>query len=476
MAKVCFNMTQDRLRALPSVTALLEDSRLVALLRGRRRSWLTRLIQEVLGDLRRELLQDQGPFQERDQLLDRAVQEVQRLQAELLQPALRRVLNGTGVVVHTNLGRSNYPASALAAATRAASFNSDLEYDLQAGTRGHRGRKIERKVALLTGAEDALIVNNNAAAVWLGVRYFSSGGPVILSRGEVVAIGGSFRMHEILAETGCRLIEVGTTNRTSLDDYREALEPGATVLKVHRSNFVVEGFTEEVSLAELAALCREGDARLVFDAGSGTLYPFAEFGLPEAETLLTEDLGTGPDLVTCSGDKLLGGPQAGILLGGRRIIDGLRAHPMRRALRVDKTTLAALDAVLNMYLEAEGRPQIPTLDQLAQPLTQLEARAAALLQELKAEAPPGWRGQVVVGQSSVGGGSFSNVTMESRLLLWTGPKAELEACHQLLRLGNPALVGRMNQDGLAVDVRTLIEEELPLVVEAFCRAWNRLVG
>ena len=239
------------------------------------------------------------------------------------------------------------------------------------------------------------------------------------------------------------------------------------MLKVHRSNFVVEGFTEDVSLADLAALCRQEDARLVFDAGSGTLYPFAEFGLPEAETLLTEDLAAGPDLVTCSGDKLLGGPQAGILLGDSKAIDGLRQHPMRRAFRVDKTTLAALDAVLNLYLEAEDRPQIPTLDLLAQPLTQLKARAEQLLQELKAEAPARWSGQVVAGQSSVGGGSFSNVTMESRLLLWKGPKAELEACHQFLRLGDPALVGRMNQDGLAVDVRTLIEEELPLVAEAF---------
>lgn len=463
---------QNRLRELPQISVLLDDLRVAPLMQGRKRDWMTRLVQEVVADLRRRLQADRGPVLTRDELADQAVAAIVRGHDALLRPAWRRVLNGTGVVVHTNLGRSNLPAAAADAARTVAMRNSDLEYDLEKGARGHRGRGVERKAALLTGAEDALVVNNNAAAVWLAVRFLSRGGPVILSRGEVVAIGGSFRMNEILAETGCRLVEIGTTNRTGLKDYDAAIEPGATVLKVHRSNFTVEGFTEETGLADLAELCRARGARLVYDAGSGALFPFAEVGLPVGETELAEDVATGADLVTCSGDKLLGGCQAGIILGTRNLIDGLRGHPMRRAFRVDKTTLAALDAVLTQYLAGERRPEVPTIAQLALSLDALQERAERLLAALAPHAPAAWRGRVAPGRSSVGGGSFSSASVESRLIQWDGPKDDLERCHLKLRLGDPALVGRMNQDGLAVDVRTLTDDEFPLVEAAFRRAWT----
>jgi len=463
---------QSRLRELPQVSALFEEARLGPLLAGRRRQWMTRVIQGVVDDLRGELRQDTGPVRARAALLEIAVDRVLAKHRALTGKSWTRVLNGTGVVVHTNLGRSCFPAVAAEAARQVALYNSDLEFDLASGTRGHRGRQVEEKAALLAAADDALVVNNNAAAVWLAVRHLSRGGRVVLSRGEVVAIGGSFRMHEILAETGCTLVEVGTTNRTSLDDYRRALEPGTTVLKVHRSNFTVEGFTEDVSVADLAEMCREASCPLVYDAGSGILFPCGELGLPEGETLLADDVAAGPDLVTCSGDKLLGGCQAGIIFGSRDLVAGLRKHPMRRALRVDKTTLAALDAVLTEYLNAADRPPLPTLDQLACPLEELESRAASLLDMLTPLAPAGWSGAVTGGESSVGGGSFSTTSIASRLVLWQAPKAELETCHQRLRMGDPALVGRMNQDGLAVDVRTITAEEMPLVVAAFKAAWD----
>jgi len=435
---------------------------------------MTRIIQGVVDDFRLELKQASGPVTKRPGLLEAAVERVLVRHRALTVKSWTRVLNGTGVVVHTNLGRSCFPAAAAAAAREVALYNSDLEFDLESGTRGHRGRAVEEKAALLAGAADALVVNNNAAAVWLAVRHLSKGGRVVLSRGEVVAIGGSFRMHEILAETGCTLVEVGTTNRTSLEDYRKALQPGTTVLKVHRSNFVVEGFTEEVNLAELSALCRDAGCPLIYDAGSGAFFPYEDLGLPVGETLLTEDLAAGPDLVTCSGDKLLGGCQAGILYGSRELVSGLRNHPMRRAFRVDKTTLAALDAVLTEYLMAEERPPVPTLDRLAASLDYLQEKAERLLSELTRSAPKGWSGAVTPGRSSVGGGSFSTVSIESRLVQWKADKQQLETCHQRLRAGDPALVGRMNQDGLAVDVRTITEEELPLVVAAFRAAWTDL--
>ncbi len=462
----------SRLRELPQISVLLADARLAPLLEGRRKEWLTRVIQGVVAELRAELKKAKGPVLNREQLLNLAVERIVNKKNTLEKKSWTRVLNGTGVVVHTNLGRSCFPPAAAEAARTVALHNSDLEFDLPSGIRGHRGRMVEEKAALLAGAEDALIINNNAAAVWLAVRHFSQGGRVVLSRGEVVAIGGSFRMHEILAETGCTLVEVGTTNRTSLEDYRAAMTPGTTILKVHRSNFTVEGFTEDVTVPELAALCQAEGCPLVYDAGSGAFFPYEELGLPAGETLLAEDVATGADLITCSGDKLLGGCQAGIIYGSRAEVAKLRKHPMRRAFRVDKTTLAALDEILTAYLREEGRPAIPTLDQLAQGLDVLAERAEKLRQELVAEAPAGWTAAVVPGHSSVGGGTFSATSIESRLLMWTGPKAELERCHQWLRLGDPALVGRMNQEGLAVDVRTIAEAEMELVAQAFRLAWQ----
>ncbi len=468
------NDIQQRLRELPQISVLLGNDVVRGMARGRRQAWVTRLVQNVVDDLRRELLVSSGPVRTRDELTVDVLERIHVRWRQMLAPAWTRVLNGTGVVVHTNLGRSNLSPQAAAAAAMVAGANCDLEFDLQRGQRGHRGRRVEEKIALLAGAEDALVINNNAAAVWLAVRFLGGQGPVLLSRGEVVAIGGSFRMNEILAETGCRLVEVGTTNRTGLKDYAEALIPGATVLKVHRSNFTVAGFTEDVLLPDLAAVCREKGAHLIYDAGSGALFPFGELGLPEGETQLAEDVAAGPDLVTCSGDKLLGACQAGIILGSRALISGMRNHPMRRAFRVDKITLAVLDSVATAYLESEAVPAVPTISLLAQSEDVLQARAEKLLAELAPHAPGSWRGQVVSGRSSVGGGSFSCASIPSRLVLWQGPKALLESCHLLLRTGDPALVGRMNQEGLAVDVRTIAPQEEALVVTAFCRAWEKI--
>jgi len=467
---------QSRLREIPQVSAVLEDTRLAGFLAGRRRLWAGRVVQEELERLRARLREYRGPVATRADLHEELVAAVATRCLRLLRPAWTRVLNGTGVVVHTNLGRAGLPESAADAVRTVAVRYSDLELDLESGRRGHRGRLVERKAALLAGSEDALVVNNNAAALWLAVRYLSRGGPVLLSRGEIVAIGGSFRLHEIIAETGSTLIEVGTTNRTTLEDYRRALVPGAVVLKVHRSNFAMEGFTAETSLADLAALCAREGCPLVYDAGSGLLVAPADLGLPPGETLLGDDVATGCDLVTCSGDKLLGGCQAGIILGRAAHVAGLREHPLRRAVRVDKMTLAALDAVLTAYLDATGLPALPALAALALTPDELQARAESLRDALAVHAPVGWRGQVVAGVSSVGGGAYSTAELETRLLLFSGPHEELEACHQRLRRQDPALVARLNQDGLGVDPRAIADDEVPLVVAAFIDAWAPLTA
>ena len=307
----------------------------------------------------------------------------------------------------------------------------------------------------------------------LAVRACAGANRVVLSRGEIVAIGGSFRLDEILRETGCELVEVGTTNRTRPQDYREALRPGAVVLKVHRSNFVQQGFVEEVALRELAELCRAAGHVLIYDAGSGQLADLSGVGLTGHRTL-QEDLADGPDLVTCSGDKLLGGGQAGLVLGRSDLIARLRDHPLRRALRVDKTTLAALDGTLTLYLEGTHLQDVPTLAFLERTEAELERLAHVLLASLADAAPAGWHGSVVTGLAQVGGGCSADATLPTRLVQWRAPREELERCHRRLRGGDPAVLVRIGQEGLAVDLRALRDDELPLVAAAVAAAWNHL--
>jgi len=464
-------MSENALRQLPSVGQLLELPEVAALARGGARPWVTRLVQRVVEE-QRARLRDAGDAGDlgREEWTRRVVADILRGHDRALRPAMRRVINATGILVHTNLGRSLLPERAVAWAAEAARHNLDLETDLDANRRGHRGRGVETKLALLTGAADALVVNNNAAALWLAVRACAGANRVVLSRGEIVAIGGSFRLDEILRETGCELAEVGTTNRTRPQDYREAMRPGAVVLKVHRSNFVQQGFVEEVALRDLAALCRDGGHTLVYDAGSGQLADLAAAGLAGHRTL-EQDLADGPDLVTCSGDKLLGGGQAGLVLGRADLVARLRGHPLRRALRVDKTTLAALDATLSLYLEGSHLQAVPTLALLTRPQAELERLAADLLARLADAAPAGWRGEVVAGLAQVGGGCSADATLPTRLVRWHGPREELERCHRRLRTGDPAVLARIAQDGLALDLRALREDELPLIAAALAAAW-----
>lgn len=466
-------MVNELLRYLPSISLLVEHPDLAPHLQGDARKWLVRLIQ-VEMDVERDRLRTtkSETIPDRNRIADAIVERVLAQSARLLRPSMRRVLNATGVVIHTNIGRSLYSGNAIKAITEAAGRNLDLEIDLDSGRRGHRGRQTEYKAALLTGAEDALIVNNNAAALWLAVRATAGNRRVILSRGEVVAIGGSFRLHEILAETGCELCEVGTTNRTALEDYEKALAPGAVVLKVHRSNFSLAGFTEEVSPADLAALCHAHGHILIYDAGSGQLQDMSRFGLPGGETL-ADDIGSGADLVTCSGDKLLGGGQAGFVLGRAELIEQLRQHPLRRALRVDKTTLAGIDAVLVTYLGGMHLQEIPTLRLLDRDLPALRVMAEDLMKALTPHVPAGWELDIRESKATIGGGSHADVPIDSLVLNVTGPQSELEACHAALRREDPAVLSRISQQGLAFDLRALPSGELQLLIEIVSRVWQR---
>lgn len=398
---------------------------------------------------------------------DLAVQvalEARRLAA----PHPRRVLNATGILLHTNLGRAPLAAAARAAVARAAEGYSSLELDLETGRRGARLGGLAAKLALLSGAEAAHVVNNNAAALLLALNTLAMGRPVVVSRGELVEIGGSFRVPAVMERAGVQLLEVGTTNRTHLSDYRGALAAGpALILKVHRSNFEQRGFVAEADVAELADLAHAHGIPLVEDLGSGTLVDLSAAGLPP-EAFVPTRLAKGVDVVCFSGDKLLGGPQAGILLGRRDLIEAMRQNPLARALRVDKLTLAALDATLDLLLEPSRADEIPIVAGLRVSQDVLLARAQRLQGALREVLPASLTLEIAASAGAVGGGSLPELGLAGRAVVVRGPG--LAALVEGLRRAAVPVVARLFDDGLWLDVRTLGDDELPLVAAAFAHA------
>jgi L-seryl-tRNA(Ser) seleniumtransferase len=380
-----------------------------------------------------------------------------------------RVVNATGVVLHTNLGRAPLAAGAVAAVAEAAAHYSDLELELAGGRRGDRGAAVAAKLVLLSGAEAALAVNNNAAALFLALGNLARGREVIVSRGELVEIGGSFRVPEIVERAGVELVEVGTTNRTHLSDYQRAISPRtALLLKVHRSNFELRGFTAEVSLAELAQLGRVRGLPVVEDLGSGTLVDLTAQGLP-AESFAPGRLKLGADLVCFSGDKLLGGPQAGILLGRARVIDALRRDPVARALRLDKLSLAALDWTLGSLLAGRGEREIPVLRQLLEPAARLEMRARRLAERLEKLVGAGLEISLARERTLVGGGSLPGFELPSWAVALRGsePAEELAA---RLRDARVPVIARVRDRLVLLDVRTLLADDEDAVEAALTSA------
>ncbi|HUG53317.1 MAG TPA: L-seryl-tRNA(Sec) selenium transferase, partial [Vicinamibacteria bacterium] len=383
--------------------------------------------------------------------------------------SLRPVINATGVIVHTNLGRSPLPAEAAAQVARIATSYSNLEYDVETGERGQREVHAETRLRALVGSEAAVVVNNNAAAVLLAVNTFAEGREVVVSRSELVEIGGSFRIPDVLRKGGARLREVGTTNRTRAADYRQALGPEtALILKVHPSNFRMVGFTEAPSREELVALAREAGVPVAEDLGSGLLAP-----LPGTdEVTVAESLRAGVDVVTFSGDKLLGGPQAGLAVGGASPLRAMRKNPLYRALRVDKMTLAALDAVLACHEAGRAASDLPTLSMLALTAAEVHARADAMAAALR-RAHPEVEASVVAGTSAVGGGAAPTAEIPTALLRLRHPRATAFHLAADLRAGRPAVVARVAEEALLLDLRTVFASEEEALTAALLRVFAR---
>ncbi len=440
-------------RRLPSVDALLrsEPGQRASATFGR--SLIKHTVSITLDDVRRSIERGAEPPDD-DEILARAIAA-----ASVAANGLVRVINATGVILHTGLGRAPLPDRAADAAARAARGYVDLEVDRTTGNRGRRTSRTERLLAALTGAEAALAVNNNAAALLLALAALARGKQVLVSRGELIEIGGEFRIPDILAASGAKLVEVGTTNRTRISDYRGALsERTALVLKVHPSNYRVVGFTAAPSAKDLAALTRRAKVPLLYDLGSGLLEPGPGSLLDEPSAV--QALGDGADLVAFSGDKLLGGPQAGIVLGRSDLIERLRRHPIARAVRVDKMQAAALDAVLAMYARGE-HGTVPTWRMLREPAAGVRHRAERLARALDGDLSGA---HVVASEAAVGGGSVPGVAMPSFGVEVRAP--EPEAMASRLRTGSPSVFCRVTERGVFLDVRTVAEDELPDLVRA----------
>lgn len=436
---------QAELRRLPSVDALLRDERLEPLVARGGRDLVTAAVREVLDEARRGV-RGGGIVASREALLASVAGCVE----SWLSPSLRPVINATGVILQTNLGRAPLSARALEAMRQVAAY-SNLEFDLEAGQRGSRYRHAEGLLQRLTGAEGALLTNNNAGAVLLALSALAQGRQVIVSRGQLVEIGGGFRIPEVLAQSGARLVEVGTTNRTYARDFEAACGPEtAVLLYVHPSNFRLVGFVREPEVAELARLARDKGVLLVADQGSGALLDTAAFGLAHEPTA-REYVAAGADLVTFSGDKLLGGPQAGIIVGRAELIARLRSHPLARALRVDKLTIAGLSATLAAYLTGHATEELPVWQMIALGPEAIKRRARRLARRLRAL---GVGADVIAGRSTVGGGSLPGETLPTYLVAPRGPSAQVLA--RRLRLGEPAVVGRIEEDRFLIDLRTVL--------------------
>lgn len=443
------------LRALPAVEQLLQTDFCARLLDEFGRPLTVEALRGVLDEIR--AADDAAPIPMRVEILLRAELALRRW----TMPSLLPVINASGVVLHTNLGRAPLSRAALQALQVAAQGYSNLEYDLGKGARGQRSIHAESLLTRLTGAEAALVVNNNAAAVLLGLSALAAKKRVIISRSQLVEIGGGFRVPDVMKQSGARLVEVGTTNRVHLSDYEEALEePAALVLRAHSSNFRIIGFTSEPSLLEMAGTAHSHNALLMDDLGSGALLDTARFGLAHEPTV-QESLAAGADLVCFSGDKLLGGPQAGIIVGRANLLAKIKKHPLARAVRADKLCLAALSATLLHYLKNEAEREIPIWQMIAAQPDVLKTRAQRWADVLGA-------GAVIAAQSTVGGGSLPEETLPT-FALWLDVR-QPNAFLTRLRGANPAVVGRVEDGRVVFDPRTVLPEQDEALLNALHNA------
>jgi L-seryl-tRNA(Ser) seleniumtransferase len=452
---------RNMLRQLPAMDEVLSLREISIFEKTLGRKAVKSVVSEVIGDVRKSILVGKTCSVS----LETIQAEIKERLAKYSSPSLDRVVNATGVVVHTNLGRSCLAPQAVEAVNQTATHYSTLEYDVRSGERGQRNDHVEWLLCQLTGSDGAVVVNNNAGAVLLLLSTFASGDEVIVSRGELVEIGGSFRIPDIMALSGAKLVEVGTTNRTRLDDYRNALsERTRMILKVHPSNFRIVGFHSSPSREELAALAKEKDLLFAEDLGSGVLVDCSEFGL-SGEPTVRECIEAGVDLVTFSGDKLLGGPQAGSIVGRRPLVEKLKRHPFLRALRIDKMTLAAMERTLRLYLEGNYL-SIPTLRMLAASADDLEKVAENLRKQILETVDNTCYMSITEVEDVVGGGAFPETSLKGRGLRLESKDLDEQEILDGLRRHSTPVIGVIEGGAVVLHVRTLLDGDERIIADA----------
>lgn len=467
--------TRSSLKKLPSVERLLEDERISSRINLLSRGGITCIVREKVAGYRERMLKGEFADKDEKELREAVSVDVVR-ELDLLSTArLRRVINATGVILHTNLGRAVLGDEARQAIDEAASGYVDLEIDLGSGARVDRGSRVARMLSVIMGVEDALVVNNNAAAVLLAVRTFAGDGGVAVSRGELVEIGGSFRLPEILTIAASRVIEVGTTNRTHLKDYERAIRDGATLLlKVHTSNYRIVGYTNEVTLKELVDLGRKHGVPVMYDQGSGVLYPLHMDGV-DGEECISDLMDSGVDIISFSADKVLGATQGGVLAGASALIQKMRSNHLSRALRVDKLTLAGLERVLLHYWNGEV-DRIPTIKMITVKPEFILARAERFAASLRGIIKREVEVNVVNGESSIGGGSFPVNPLRSVLVEVILAPGLPEKLSETLRGGEPAVLVRVKHNSVYIDLRSVAENEERVLLERMGDGLENIFG
>ncbi|MFL6215604.1 MAG: L-seryl-tRNA(Sec) selenium transferase [Blastocatellia bacterium] len=475
------------MRSLPSVERLLARPVALRLAEQLGRSHVRDLLRVILDELRQELLEVRSQESEvrreaeatadflshsdsglltSDFLLEEIERRLDARGARAARPSLRRVINATGVIIHTNLGRAPLAEESVAALMETAASYSNLEYDLERGERGQRESHCRELLARLAGSEAAIVTNNNAAAVMLVLNTLAEGGEVIVSRGELIEIGGSFRIPDVMEKSGARLREVGTTNRTRISDYERAINDRTRLLlRVHPSNYRIVGFTERPSLDELVELSRRTGIPIFEDLGSGCLIDLAPYGISD-EPVVAASLRAGISVVSFSGDKMLGGPQAGIIAGTQAIVDRVRRNPLMRALRCDKLTYAALEATLKLYERGLASERVPVIRMMAMSAAELRDRAERFCDRLMQATGASLRAEIEAGESVIGGGSAPEVKLPTALVAIHQDGLSASALAERLRSSRTPVIARTERDRVLIDLRTVAADEESLIVEA----------
>ena len=460
---------QKLLSTLPSVDEILRNNQGMEWLKNYPRRYVLEAIREVIDLRRKEILKGLTSDISEESMMA----EIENIIGMLSSYSLKPLINATGIVIHTNLGRSLLSERALENIKKVAGSYSTLEYDLKEGKRGKRYTHVKRILREVTGAEDALVVNNNAAAVMLCLNTLSKGKEAIVSRGELVEIGGSFRMPEVMEASGAILREVGTTNKTHLYDYEKAInENTALIVKVHKSNFKLMGFSDEVSVEDLVSLGRKCQIPVMFDLGSGCLIDLKPFGISD-EPVVKDIVSSGLDITTFSGDKLLGGPQGGVIVGKREYIERIQKNPITRAMRIDKLTLAGFEATLMEYIEEEKAIEnVPTLRMLLQKPEEIRGRANKISKRLKKEIKDAHIA-VIADSSRAGGGSLPEIDFPTYVVSIKPDNLSVNELEERLRAGTPPIISRIREDSLIIDARTVREVDLEDLVKGIRAALSK---